>query len=213
MKRRFLCLFLSLLICAALLCSCVPRGYTMYENKDSEISIIYPSDWEKREYDGSIINFFTPPVDESDDFQENVSVVTIMLTNIDRNNNGIPDTITLDDYLEISKEEINTYISDYNEISIKDIKVGNLDAKRIVYTGSIVSESAETVSTGGTDGTGEASSEAGSSLETPYNNYKWIQVIVIHNRVAYLITYTALPDSNTGYEEQFDTMISNWRIR
>ncbi|MPM41731.1 hypothetical protein SDC9_88390 [bioreactor metagenome] len=136
-----------------------------------------------------------------------------MLTNIDRNNNGIPDTITLDDYLEISKEEINTYISDYNEISIKDIKVGNLDAKRIVYTGSIVSESAETVSTGGTDGTGEASSEAGSSLETPYNNYKWIQVIVIHNRVAYLITYTALPDSNTGYEEQFDTMISNWRIR
>ncbi|MBE6550842.1 MAG: DUF1795 domain-containing protein [Ruminococcaceae bacterium] len=184
-------------------CSFAPKGYKKYENKDAEISLVYPENWDIRSYEGSVVNFFSPREDAEDNFYENVGIVTIPLIGYDLNDDGLSDEISLDEYISFSKAEIGLYIDDYTELEIKDITVGDIAAKRLVYTGREKLSEGDEVS---------EEMDADEKAETEPVTYKWIQVIAIHDEVAYIITYTSLTDSPDVYIEMFDKMIDNCKI-
>ena len=76
-------------------------------------------------------------------------------------------------------------------------------AKRLVYTGREKLSEGDEVS---------EEMDADEKAETEPVTYKWIQVIAIHDEVAYIITYTSLTDSPDVYIEMFDKMIDNCKI-
>ena len=204
--RMLICALVSVLMLVS--CSSAPAGYKKYDNRDAEFYIVYPDEWEIRSYEGSVVNFFSPVEDAEDKFFENVGVVTIPLIGYDLNDDGLYDEISLEQYISFSQAEIGMYIEDYAELEVKDIEIGGIKAKRLVYTGKEkVSEDDEEEADPSEENGEEPASDTEESI-----TYKWIQVIAIHDEVAYIITLTSLIDSNEMYMAMFDKMIEHCRI-
>ena len=91
--------------------------------------IQYPSNWTVE--DGGLMGIelllFSPLVDAADDFRENVN---LLIQDISASN------MTLEQYAELSENQIKTLINDGNLISSEQLQGHGLDYHKVVYTGT-----------------------------------------------------------------------------
>ncbi len=127
-------------------------GFLSYHNSHANFSIQYPQNWELQENTLGSQVLFLSPQNSGDLFRENVSVVT----------ENLNDNITVDSYYDAAKVHLQKFINNFEEISNKNMNIGNLNAKIVEYIG--------------TQGT---------------YNLKRQQIFLIKNQTAYIITYTA----------------------
>ena len=145
-----------------------------YTNKTDGYSIQFPGDRTFQEHVyGSSVMFFSP-LSSWDTIKENVGITKKTLDK----------TYTLDDYYTITKPELIKLIPGFIEISNQSIKVNDIDAKKLVYTGT----------------------QWATTLE-------WEQVYVIKNTVVYILTYTATEATFNQYTQKVDEMVATREIK
>ena len=96
----------------------------------------------------------------------------------------LPTDMAVADYYTSIKTTITNYIKDYQELSNEDITIGDVAAKKIVYVG----------------------------MQSNYK-LKWMQVLVIKNKVAYVINYTASADTFADFSKEADAMIKSFVLK
>ena len=95
---------------------------------ENNYSINYPENWEldKSGQMGTSFILFSPLSSEQDQFKENVN---LLIQDIKGYN------LDLDKYVEISEDQIKTYITDGKIIESKKITTETLNFQKLVYTG------------------------------------------------------------------------------
>jgi eukaryotic-like serine/threonine-protein kinase len=126
-----------------------------YNNSDLKFSIKYPGNWELIEnYMGVITVIFISPMEfEYDSFRENVNIIAHDVSEYN---------ITLEEYNELSVEQIKQTITDVDIKSNEAFTLNGNPAYRVEYTG-VQGES----------------------------TLKWMQIYTIKGNNAYIITLTA----------------------
>lgn len=117
--------------------------------------------------------FFTPLVGD-DTIKENVGIMKKILDK----------EYTLEDYYTITKPQLINLIPGFTEISNQSIKVNDIDAQKLIYTG--------------TQGT---------------TQLKWEQVYLIKDKAVYIITYTATAATFNDFVQKIDEMVSTLEIK
>tara|TARA_B110000908_G_C10145915_1_gene399025 strand:+ start:43 stop:501 length:459 start_codon:yes stop_codon:yes gene_type:complete len=95
---------------------------------ENNYSISYPDDWEldQSELMGSNFILFSPFTSTEDLFKENVNLIIQDLTG---------HNVDLDQYIELSGNQIKTYITAAKFLENKKITTGGLNYQKLVYTG------------------------------------------------------------------------------
>tara|TARA_B110000238_G_C16028283_1_gene396248 strand:+ start:504 stop:995 length:492 start_codon:yes stop_codon:yes gene_type:complete len=95
---------------------------------EKNYSIEYPSDWElnKSGQMGTKFILFSQLTSKNDQFKENVNLIVQDLTG---------HNIDLNQYVEISENQIKTMITDGNIISSERVKKDEKEFQRVIYTG------------------------------------------------------------------------------
>jgi len=93
---------------------------------------------------------------------------------------------TLDEYYKITKPELVKIIPGFTEVSNESIKINDIDAQKLIYTG--------------TDTQGKT-------------KLQWEQVYLIKNKAVYIITYTAIEDTFNEYTQMVDEMVATLEIK
>lgn len=117
--------------------------------------------------------FFTPLL-SWDTIKENVG---IMKKTLDKE-------YTLDEYYAITKPELIKLIPGFVEVSKTALKVNDIDAQKIIYTGT-----------------------QGST------KLKWEQVYLIKNKSVYILTYTATAATFDEYAQKINEMVATLEIK
>ncbi|MCX6822626.1 MAG: DcrB-related protein [candidate division SR1 bacterium] len=96
----------------------------------------------------------------------------------------LPTDMAIADYYTSIKAQLTNMIKDYQELSNEDITIGDVTAKKIVYVGT-------------------------------QSNYKlkWMQVLVIKNKVAYVINYTASAATFDQFSKEADAMVKSFVLK
>ena len=96
----------------------------------------------------------------------------------------LPSAMTVADYYTSIKSQLTTIIKDYQEISNEDITLNGIAAKKIIYIGT-------------------------------QSNYKlkWEQVLLIKDKTAYVINYTASADTFTQFTTEVDAMVNSFTLK
>ena len=159
------------------------QGITIKYPSDWEVrqgqqdkTINYPSDWEVNEDQLDIVVVFLSPLENEDDrYQEKVNLVVMDLTS---------EPMTLQEFTQISQQEINLIITDAKINSLTDIVISGEPAKKIDYQG-----------------------------KQEQKDYHWRQVWLIKNDHVYLLTYSAVDADYEKYlplvQEIFDSLQIN----
>lgn len=151
------------------------KDFLTYESPTHGIRIKYPKDWTMQEgFMGTVVVFLSPKADASDVFQENLSVGVEDLSGV---------SITLDEYTELTIDQIEQFITDFNVVESGKTTLANNSAYKIVYTGS----------------------------QAQYS-IKWMQIWTIKGYKAYLITYTAETNNYSDFLEIVEAMISSFEF-
>ncbi|RKP50101.1 hypothetical protein D7Z26_20035 [Cohnella endophytica] len=152
----------------------VLAGFKLFEDKSNGTSIQYPEDWKLVENAGGAIAAFLAPAEgDNDKFQENVNIIVQDLQGQD---------ITLEQYAQISKDQINQLITDAKIVSGETFKADDgTEFYSLIYNG-----------------------KQGEYTLT------WQQVFAIANGKAYIMTYTAEPDSFDKYVDTVGQMADTW---
>ena len=92
-------------------------------------TIQYPGDWEVDTSGqmGTSFILFSPLTDPADQFRENVNLLVQDLTGYD---------LTLDQYVEISEDQIRTMVDNGHIISSTRIREGNPEFHKMIYSGT-----------------------------------------------------------------------------
>ncbi len=152
------------------------RGYMRYVSSDYNVSLVYPSAWQVSEgFMGSAAAFFTESDTEADEFTD-----YLMLTVEDTS----PYILTLDDYLNISVEQVMRVIPDANITGSGRTTLAGAEAQAIVFTGT----------------------------QGEYR-LKWLAVYTIRGERVYSLTYTAEEDSFEDYYRDMKDAIDSFEIR
>ena len=89
-------------------------------------------------------------------------------------------------------------LSEYTELSIAEIEQNTVDAK-IIYSESITTD-------------GNPSHKLIYSGKGEFNNLKWMQIYIIKDDKAYVLTYTAEEDAYDFFEDIIEEMISSFEF-
>lgn len=95
---------------------------------DDKFEITYPIDWklDTSKQLGATFFLFSPLTDKDDQFSENVNFIIQDLTG---------HNLTLDQYVELSENQINTLITDAEIILSKRQNVNDNEYQKIIYSG------------------------------------------------------------------------------
>jgi len=146
-----------------------------YSSIQYGISIDYPSNWEVTEdLTGVIVSFSSLYENLQDEITENLNIVFEDLS---------LSPVSLDSYMEISLQQLESVVDGYNLISSSQTLLSNNSAYEVVYTGSY----------------------GGRTL-------KWMQVFAIEDDAAYIITYTAELESYPDFLDAVQRMLDSFRI-
>jgi hypothetical protein len=154
--------------------------FLTYENSTYGIKFQSPSNWNKTELLANrfdVIQLNSPPEDSSDRFQENI-VITI--------EKGLPQNITLNDYMKLADEALNaTY--------------GNLNATG--FTNAVMGGNNPAVTREFT-------------MKQPFTgtDLKVSQIYTINNNTAYIIGYTAEASKFSQYLPIVQTLVGSFEI-
>ncbi len=97
-----------------------------YNNAEFNLNINYPSDWEVQEnFMGTVAIFLSPQESPTDQFRENLNIVTQDLTQ---------QPMTLDEYFETSIAQIKQLMTDFQQVSSEKVNFLNEEAYSIIYT-------------------------------------------------------------------------------
>ena len=98
----------------------------VYESKTDGFSLNYPGDrrFQENVY-GSSVMFFSPQL-SGDTIKENMGIIK---KNLDKD-------YSLTEYYAITKPELLKNIPGFTEVSNETIKVNNIDAQKLIYTGN-----------------------------------------------------------------------------
>lgn len=142
------------------------------ENVDYTIQ--YPSDWEVNESGAMGTRFFilSPLTSDKDKFRENVGLVLQDVSAYD---------IDLDQFVEISEDQIKTLITDGKLISSDRMRLNGKEIHKLVYTG--------------TQG----------QLKLKFVQYFWIQ-----NERAYILTFTCEVQEFKDYKELGEKIMNSF---
>lgn len=135
------------------------------EYVNDNFSMSYPADWEQSEISG--IPFFLSAQDgPKDSFRENINVVYQDLTN---------SPMTLEEFLDLSKQQIETMTAEHSFESIEHTTFAGLPAKELVYTMTQFNQKGEKL------------------------YLKLMQILCLRNNQAYVLTYTAAVNDFNSY--------------
>ncbi len=145
-----------------------------YDNKQDGFSIQFPGNrtFQENVYGSSII-FFTPVL-TWDNLKENVGIIKKTLDK----------DYSLDEYYSITKSELIKLIPWFTEISNESLKINDIDAKKLIYTGT----------------------QSNSIL-------KWEQIYLIKNKAVYIITYTATDATFDDFATKVDEMATTLELQ
>ncbi len=160
-------LLVGLLLVTAL--TCVTAGYT---NKKHRFSLAEPEGWNVDESGlmGTAVIFYGPTESE---FTVNANVVV----------EEIPEGTTLEQYASAGNETLADVLNNYEQISEREMKIGDLDAHERVFTHEM----------------GDRKLVAK-------------QVAVVSEKRAYVLTFTALEGNYDQYVEVFDKMVQSFEV-
>lgn len=153
------------LLILSLFLSCSQEKLVKHTQANYEIS--YPESWKKQENPNMVL-FLSPKEGEKDQFQENVNVMVQDLSN---------QPMTLEEYTNLTKQQIIQALGSTAIISIKDIDFAERHAKEMIYTMTM-------------------NPIAGINL-----NLKLWQIWFIKDNKAFVITYTAKQEEYDRYLE------------
>ena len=107
-----------------------------YYNPARAYSIIPPAGWEQQPGRGATDVMFACPVGQhSENFRENISVGTETLSK----------AMSLDDYMQSGPDKEFRRLEGFRYVSVTDVDLGNVKAKRAVFTCSFHDASLQTV--------------------------------------------------------------------
>lgn len=115
------------------------------------------------------------PEDINDRFRENFNIVVQDLSS---------QPINLDEYIKLSLEQINQYITDVEIITSKKVMLANGEGYMLNYTG-----------------------------KQGQFNLEWLQFLTIKNNIAYVLSYTAEESNYDKYLEIINQMINSFRLK
>ena len=151
------------------------EGYSTYTSYQYDLRMDYPSDWVKREgFMGTIVVFMAPTEGMEDGSPANMNVLMQDITF---------QTMTLDDYTELSIEQLESFITDFDLIEEDDITLAGAPAKKLVYTG-----------------------------EQGVFEIKWVQVWGIKDSKVYVLTFTTHEDRFNEFSGIADEMIDSFEV-
>lgn len=96
----------------------------------------------------------------------------------------LPSDMSIATYYTSVKNQISTIIQNYQEISNEDLSLNGVAAKKIVYVGT-------------------------------QNTYqlKWMQVLAIKNKTAYIINYTASADTFDEFSKEANAIVDSFVLK
>jgi len=95
-----------------------------YYSEANKFSIIPPTSWEWQAGSGMVSVIFLCPVGRhSEGFRENINVVVETL----------PEAMSLEEYVQAATTLMAAVFRDYEQVSLTDIDLDNVKAKRLVY--------------------------------------------------------------------------------
>lgn len=148
--------------------------FLTYDNFFYHIRIKYPSVWTKsEEIIGTIVAFLSPQESSSDSFRENLNVYI----------GNLSQSMTLDDYIDLSNNQLKQLITDYSIIDSSATTLAGNPAHKVIFTGK----------------------QGGFNL-------KWMQVYMIKNNRDYVISYTAEEDKYSYFLGTIQEMINSFEI-
>jgi serine/threonine-protein kinase len=147
----------------------------IYENSRHGVKIPYPRTWTIREGTlGTVVLFLSPREDSSDNFQENLNLIVQDLSG---------QKIGLKEFTEISKKQIQKFISNPDIILAKEITLAENPGYEVMYSGK----------------------------QGNYN-LKWKQAWTVLNEKAYVLTYTSQIQHYEDYLKYINAMQSGFEI-
>ena len=144
---------------------------------EKNYSIEYPSDWElnKSGQMGTKFILFSQLTSKNDQFKENVNLIVQDLTG---------HNIDLNQYVEISENQIKTMITDGNIISSERVKKDEKEFQRVIYTGKQ------------------------GIYDLQFEQYYWIE-----NNNAYVLTLTCEITAFTDIKNTGEKILNSFEIR
>lgn len=171
MKKRILaaCFALSATI---VLCGCssvreAGDGFEIAGGENVDYTFEYPSSWLKTRDDGMIAV-------KSDSSPVSISVTSFRPTEEIANAN---------EYFELYRENFETTLGNYSEISDEEVSLDNEKAKKISYTATVMGDT-----------------------------YRFASVICVHNKSVYTITYTASEEDYEAHAPTLAHVIQTFRF-
>jgi len=144
---------------------------------EKNYSIEYPSDWElnKSGQMGTKFILFSQLTSKNDQFKENVNLIVQDLTG---------HNIDLNQYVEISENQIKTMITDGNIISSERVKKDEKEFQRVIYTGKQ------------------------GIYDLQFEQYYWVE-----NNNAYVLTLTCETTVFTDFKNTGEKILNSFEIR
>ncbi|MFT4805631.1 MAG: hypothetical protein ACI9YE_002853 [Psychroserpens sp.] len=144
---------------------------------EKNYSIEYPSDWElnKSGQMGTRFILFSQLTSKNDQFKENVNLIVQDLTG---------HNIDLNQYVEISENQIKTMITDGNIISSERVKKDEKEFQRVIYTGKQ------------------------GIYDLQFEQYYWVE-----NSNAYVLTLTCEITVFTDFKNTGEKILNSFEIR
>lgn len=153
----------------------LPEGFLLYENPSAGIKIGYPPDWNLQENPNNlaVVQFFSPAENEND-ILENFMIMIRKL----------PTETTLQYQVLKAISEIESSINNFQLEESKPVKISNIAAHKLVYTGLV-----------------QNNQEA-----------KWMMILTIKEDKVYVLLFSAHPTTYTVYENTIQKMIDSFRV-
>ena len=109
-----------------------PAGFEVFTSTSPAFTIAHPSGWNtKTDVSGAIVAFVTPRSGSSDQFSENVNVLT----------ETVPQGTTLEQYTAASLANADSVIQNFQKLSSSTTTLSGLPAQRMEYSGSVSGKS------------------------------------------------------------------------
>ena len=148
---------------------------TFTDNFGYGITINYPLDWEKKEaIMDAVVVFLSPLENESDKFRENFSIII---------KEYLKEQKLSEEYIEFELEQLKETLIDFQLIKKTKIKISNISAYKIVYTG-----------------------------KKQEIDIQIMQYYALKNNGIYLLTYTAERDKFNKFLKVIKKMIKSFKI-
>lgn len=137
----------------------------------------YPENWDvdRRGLMGTSFILFSPVIGKNDQFRENVNLLIQDLTAYN---------LSLDQYVEISENQVKTMITNSNLILSERLKENGLEFHKVIYTG-----------------------------EQGVFNLKFEQYFWLIANEAYILTLTCEVDEFDNYQTLGETILKGFRIK